>query len=403
MMNKKNILVSIIITLLFSSLSGQNIDSVNKIVKSKTEQMLLSDRKLQIGGYGEVHANKPLSANTENNASLDVHRMVLMFGYNFNQKIQFVSEIEFEHVVELYVEQAFLQYRVNEFLQFRAGLVLIPVGIINEIHEPTTFNGVERPLIDNVLVPTTWREIGFGVTGTILAAKLKYQAYLVNGFNGYDGVSNLNGKNGFRKARQKGAESYMSSPNFVAKIDHYGIKGLNIGASFYFGNTQSVLYDGIEKSDEVAQSVADSSVVGISLIAADAKYSLGGLRLKGQLYYSQISNTQKYNEFTAKNNVNNDLGSSMLGFYAELGYNVLKHTKTKAELIPFARYEQFDTHASVDAITVKNLSYNTTALTFGLTWKVTQGAVVKTDVLLLKSANDAEFSKVLNIGIGVSF
>ncbi len=79
----------------------------------------------------------------------------------------------------------------------------MPMGIINEYHEPTTFNGVERPLIDKYIAPTTWREIGFGATGILLPLSIKYQAYVMNGFNGYNGTAQLSGKDGLRKGRQK--------------------------------------------------------------------------------------------------------------------------------------------------------------------------------------------------------
>ena len=80
-------------------------------------------------------------------------RMVLLFGYKFNDKVQFVTEIELEHVEEVYVEQAFLQYSLNDHVNLRGGLMLVPMGIINEYHEPTTFNGVDRPSVDKSIVP----------------------------------------------------------------------------------------------------------------------------------------------------------------------------------------------------------------------------------------------------------
>ena len=111
---------------------------------------------------------------------------------------EFITEIEVEHVKEVYVEQAFLNYRVNDWLNIRGGLMLIPMGIVNELHEPPTFNGVERPALDYYIVPTTWREIGLGFNGRIDAAKLKYQLYLVNGFISYDGGARLNGNKALR-------------------------------------------------------------------------------------------------------------------------------------------------------------------------------------------------------------
>ncbi len=169
------------------------------------DKLLTSGNKLTIGGYGEVHYHQPLSSENRRNGELDVHRMVMLFGYQFSDRTQFVTELEFEHVSEVYVEQAFLQHKINKSINFRAGLLLIPMGIVNEYHEPTTFNGVERPLVDSKINPTTWREVGFGLSGTIQPANLKYQAYLVNGFNGYDGTAKLNGNGGLRSGRQKGA------------------------------------------------------------------------------------------------------------------------------------------------------------------------------------------------------
>ncbi|MEN8764242.1 MAG: hypothetical protein ABF281_00145, partial [Wenyingzhuangia sp.] len=113
-----------------------------------------------VGGYGEVTYGEPLG---EELGEIDVQRMVLLFGYQFNEKTQFVTEIELEHVNEVFVEQALLSHAINDDLNVRAGLMLVPMGIINEYHEPTTFNGVFRPAVDKSIVPTTWREVGVGV------------------------------------------------------------------------------------------------------------------------------------------------------------------------------------------------------------------------------------------------
>ena len=268
---------------------GQQTDSTKNFYQNSAEKLLSTDGKLVIGGYGEVHYNQPFNKKTRSNGTLDVHRMVMLLGYNFSSKTQFVSEIEFEHVSEVFIEQAFVQHKFNNYFNLRAGLLLIPMGIVNEYHEPTTFNGVERPMIDNRISPTTWREIGIGFSGNIIEASLKYQAYVVNGFNGYNGKANLSGKNGFRSGRQKGAESYISSPNFTGKIEYYGFRGLNIGLSGYFGKSQSSLYNGLDKNDAVALARADSSVVGISMIGVDSRFSSGGLQLRGQIYYAGIS------------------------------------------------------------------------------------------------------------------
>lgn len=382
----------------------QNEENADNQYSNTADNLLNKDSKLVVGGYGEVHYNQPLDGSTYNNGTLDVHRVVMLFGYNFTDKTQFITELEFEHVKEVYVEQAFLQHKLNNYLNFRGGLMLVPMGIINEYHEPTTFNGVERPLVDKYIAPTTWREIGFGITGNVLPASIKYQAYLMNGFNGYDGSAKVSGKNGLRSGRQKGAESFTSSPNFTGKVEYYGVRGLNIGLSGYFGETQSTLYDGIEKTDNAAIATADSSVVGVSMVGLDARYRISGLQLRGQLYYSSLSNSEQYNVFTAgEDGTLNDVGSSMVGYYAEVGYDVLRPIDTEMQLVPFIRYEFLNTHNAVESSISKNLSYEKTAVTAGLTYVITQGAVVKADVQFVKDAATNNYAKVFNAGIGVMF
>jgi hypothetical protein len=328
----------------------------------------------------------------------------MLLGYSFNSKTQFISEIEFEHVSEVYIEQAFLQYKFKSFLNLRAGLILIPMGIINEYHEPVAFNGVERPAIDTRISTTTWREIGIGVTGSILPASMKYQLYLVNGFNGYDSEARLNGESGFRNGRQKGAESYISTPNITGKIEYYGIRGLNAGLSGYFGKTQSRLLDGIDKDDKAAMTRADSSVVGIGMLGLDARYQTGGLHLRGQLYYTAVSNTTQYNEFTALNETPNDLGSGLVGYYIEAGYDLLNFkTDSKAELVVFARYENYNTHFSTTNGLPNNKAYDNEIITSGITLKLAKGAVMKSDIQFLRSAAASDYAIVLNAGVGVMF
>lgn len=400
----QKITVTIILTLAMAISGMAQKDSTNVYVNS-AEKLIQTDGKLKIGGYGEVHYNQPLDGDVRQNGKLDVHRVVLLFGYQFNDRTQFVTEVEFEHVEEVYIEQAWLQYKLNDFINFRSGLVLIPMGLVNEYHEPTTFNGVERPLVDKYITPSTWREIGLGFTGDILPASLRYQAYLVNGFNGYDDEANFNGKNGFRGGRQKGIESYISAANFTGKVEYYGIRGLNVGLSGYFGKSQSMLYDGVAKDDDAAMSTADSSAIGISMIGLDARYQYQGLELRGQFYYAGLSNTEQYNEFTADaDGTPNDLGSAMMGYYAEAGYNVLRlFSNTDKKLVPFVRYSNYNTHAAMEEPYTKNDAYNRNVITTGLTFHIAKGAVLKTDMQFFSDGTDADTKYIFNAGFGVMF
>ena len=201
------------------SLTNEPMNSATNIIMGNTS------KGIRIGAYAQIDYNQPLSSDTYEAGKLDVHRLILFMGYSFSDRVQFVSEIEFEHVSEVYIEQAFINYKIREVLNLRAGLMLVPMGIINEYHEPTTYNGVERPNLESQIVPTTWRELGIGLSGNFPEMSLKYQVYAFNGFNGYsDGAGKFRGKDAFRKGRQKGAESYMTSPNLSTKVDYYGIQ-----------------------------------------------------------------------------------------------------------------------------------------------------------------------------------
>ncbi len=358
-----------------------------------------NNSKVNVSGYGQIDYNQDLNKNTGNNGTLDVHRLVMLFGYQFNKRTSFITEIEYEHVKEVFIEQAHLNYRIASGLNFRGGLILIPMGIINEYHEPPTFNGVERPNVDNKIVPTTWREIGAGFYGNLNNLSLKYQLYLVNGFSSYNKDGLLKGENGFRSGRQKGAKSLISYPNLSAKINYFGISGLSLGLSAYLGNTQSSMLHGIDKTDPVKLMQADSTVVGVNMIGLDASYSIKGIGIKGQLIYSSISNTMEYNSFTGK-----DLGSKMLGHYVELSYDLFNTLDTgEQKLVPFVRYEKYNTHQDHYDSSLINDLYNRTDLTMGLGWWMASGAVLKADYQILKSAGNDNSVNRINLGIGIRF
>lgn len=386
----KKIILSAALALTAVSLSAQN----------TAERIIANNEGLHIGGYGQIDMKMPMSDdNTHHNAKLDVHRLVTFLGYNFNDKVSFVSEIEYEHVVEVYVEQAFMNYKVKDNMSVQAGLMLIPMGIQNLYHEPATFNGVERTNVDKYIVPTTWREMGVGITGNLEEHSVNYQAMLVNGFNGYsDGAGVFGGKKGLRSGRQKGAESYMTMPDFAARAAYYGMPGWNLGASLYKGESETALYDGLDLNDEAAVATADSSKIGIQMVGVDARYTNGPIQARAQYIVADLENTTAYNAFTGK-----DLGSVMTGYYLEGGYNLLNDRDTENELIAFARYENYNTHDEVAAGMEQNLAYNRTERTIGLTYKIAQGAAFKADYQLLGNEASEEDKKQFNLGVAVWF
>lgn len=369
-------------------------DSLTFVPQSQlnSAQRLLSGNyasAVTVSAYAEMTYNQPEGDNGE----LDVQRTVLLFGYRFNDKTQFITEVELEHVNEVFIEQAFVNYSIGNNISLRGGLMLVPMGIINEFHEPTTFNGTERPALDNVIVPTTWRELGIGVSGKFNDISLGYQAYVFNGFksteaNGEGGISGfLRGSNGLRGGRQRGIQSTVDSPTFSGKLDYYGIPGLRLGLSGYFGDTQAA--DDIEE--------VEGANIGIAMIGVDARYAYKRFTARGQFINASLSDTEEYNIAT-----NSDLGSALRGFYVESAYNLLPLNKEQ-KLFAFARYEAFNTHANTDGFLVENEAFDRTDVTTGVSYHIAPGVVIKGDYQFRTNDSDIDTKDRLNFGIGVWF
>jgi hypothetical protein len=380
-MKKLGLLLAVVIL----SLNGFSQEKSNPDYQNAGQRLLRENlpKGVTMGGYAQIDYNEPDGAEA---GKLDVHRLVLLIGYKFNDKVSFLTEIEYEHVKEVYVEQAYLKYKASENLNVLAGLMLVPMGIINEYHEPTTFYGVERPNVDKYVVPTTWRELGVGISGNIDNASLKYQAYLFNGFKSYaDGSGVLRGSDGLRKGRQKGAESVVSSPNFSTKLDYYGIAGLRIGLAGYFGETQT------------DDTTLESATVGVSMVGIDMRYKYNNLELRGQYISANISDSDKYNILTGK-----DLGSKLNGLYGELAYNFELNGNEK--LTPFIRYEKYNTHAETAGNLPANAAYDKNELIFGMNYKVADGAAFKVDYQLINNAvTGSDTKKQFNAGVAIWF
>jgi len=391
----KNIALLLASFITFFSFSQTSQDSITFDPQKQLNaaQRILSGnygQSVTVGAYGEMTYNQPESKNGE----LDVQRLVLLFGYKFNDKTQFVTEVEFEHVEEVFIEQAFVNYALASNFSIRGGLMLVPFGIVNEFHEPTTFNGVERPELDNVIVPTTWRELGIGVTGRFNDISLGYQAYIFNGFKStsFDGSGGVNGvlkgSNGLRGGRQKGIQSTIDSPTFSVKLDYYGLPGLRLGLAGYFGDTQAE--DNVEN--------IDGANIGLSMIGLDARYAYQRFTARGQYVHASLSDTEAYNDLTGK-----DLGSRMEGWYLEGAYNLLPQDKEQ-RLFAFVRYETYDTHADTDGALLRNDAYNRTDVTMGLSYHIAPGVVFKGDYQIRDNAlSGSNVDNRLNFGLGVWF
>jgi len=191
----------------------------------------------QIGGYGELHYNHIDASDSANdNKEIDLHRFVLYAGHQFNDDIRFFSEFEVEHVIassddddsgEVEVEQAYLEFDLRDDLQARGGLFLLPVGILNETHEPTTFYGVERNDVENIIIPATWWAGGASIGGHY-ANGISWDLAIHEGL-----MIPTTGADAFRvrSGRQETSEASAEDLAYTGRVRYTGIPGLELAAS----------------------------------------------------------------------------------------------------------------------------------------------------------------------------
>jgi len=376
---------ALILFVLLSSVAGaQNIDF--------TKESSLGN--LFIRMYGEVHYTQSLGNGVQNKGQFDAKRIVALFGYQFDRNTQFLTEWELEHANEIFLEQAFIKHRIKSNLSLKAGMLLIPMGLVNENHEPNNFFSVDRPFIDKVIVPTTWRDIGAGITGILPGSGLRYQAYLVNGLISYkDGNAKFAGSNTYRSGRQKGSKSLLSGlPALSAQLEYFGLSNTKIGLSIYSGESNTDAYGDLVSLDEQAIARADSTKVFTNMLGFHFSRNTEKWTVRTQVIYAHNSGVDAYNTRTGA-----DLGRSSLGMYVEVGRPFTKNDKWRI----FSRFSYLDTDlTSTELVNEKNKGLNH-ILTSGFNYMAAQGAVFKLEGQWTQLLNSPDFS--INAGIGVWF
>jgi len=335
-----------------------------------------------LGGYGEMvyqnyEARKDNGTASGKIDQLDFLRFVLYAGYRFNDKFLVNSEIEIEHAAEdkrgeVSVEMVNIDYLHRRALNLRAGLLLLPVGFLNELHEPPIFHGVLRPNVERNIVPTTWRENGFGLFGQ--AGPLSYRAYVVNGLQALSDtaygatsvkVKGFSASSGFRDGRQKGSSALAEDMALVGRLDYTGVPGLLLGGSYYTGQSGQNAVVGGEKLD-----------ARTTLWETHGEWNNRGLEVRALYSRTALSDADRVN--AAQGLVGNaSVGEMMWGAYGQVAFNVLSLTESTSFLAPFVRYERYNTQARVPAGFSAHPANDRTEFVYGLTYKPISTVVLK--------------------------
>ncbi|MBV1908716.1 MAG: porin [Kangiellaceae bacterium] len=313
-----------------------------------------------IGGYGELHYN-----NIEDSESIDFHRFVLFFGHEFTDSIRFFSELEVEHSLagdgkpgEVELEQAYIEMDLSDDTRMKAGLFLIPVGIMNETHEPPTFYGVERNPVEKNIIPATWWEAGAGFN-TQLSDGLSADFAIHSGLS-----VPTDGSKSFliRSGRQKVAKANADSLAYTARVKYTAVPGLELAASY---QVQSDVTQGALGADA-------------NLITAHAVYNSGNFGLRALYAAWDIDGVEA--EVIGRD--------SQEGFYIEPSYKINENFGL------FARYNAWDNNAGDSADTEKKQT------NIGINYWPHENVVFKLDI---ENRTGAQDGSGFNLGVGYQF
>jgi hypothetical protein len=353
--------------------------------------VLTAQERTTVGGYGEIHYTNASGPNTPGVATL--RRFVVYLAHTFTDQLAFRSELEVEDARvepggtagELEIEQAFLDYRLGDRLTVRTGLVLVPVGIINETHEPPTFNGVARPGFDHDVIPTTWREIGVGAVGNLGGGGFAYRIYLLNGLR----AEGFSAEEGIREGRGEGQNASFANPSLTGRLE-WARPGLKIGGSFWYGGS----------ANQAPTLGTGPFAAPVTLLSADARYEAGAFTARAVAANISVSHAEDINAAYGAG-----VGSRIAGGYLEVAYDLLHHLAPASpqKLFAFARHERYDTQASVPAGTTRDPALARRITTFGLTYKPTSNTAFKGDYTLLRNHAGAGETNVVSLGIGYQF
>lgn len=349
---------------------------------------------VSIGGYGEALYQRFNDSREDGTAAgktdtFDLLRGVIYLGYKFDDRFIFNSEIEFEHATtdeagEASVEFAYVDYLWRPEASFRAGLVLVPMGFINELHEPTTFLGAQRPETERTIIPTTWSENGFGLFGA--AGDFRYKTYVVTAFDA-TGFSAA----GVRGGRQKGSKAKAESFAWVGRLDYEGLPGLSVGASAYIGDAGQSLED------------ADGAPIAArtSIYDAHAEWRWRGLKLRGLAARADIGDAARLNRALGLTGAQS-VGSRLQGFYLQAGYDVLAGRGDGRSLTPYVRWESLDTQDRVPGGYLRNPANDRQILTLGLAYQPIEQLIVKVDYQNVDNDADSGVDQI-NVALGYIF
>ena len=370
---------------------------------------------LSIGGYAEAFYSDTVNdKRAGSDDSFDFVRTVLYAGYKFTDWLVFNAEFEFEHAStsstkagnsagggSTSVEFATLDFLLRDELNLRGGLMLVPMGFLNELHEPPFFYGNVRPEVETRIIPTTFRENGAGVFGRI-ADVLEYKLYAITSLNGAGF-----GSAGLRGGRQRGNRALADDWSVVARLDYAPIPELLFGASVMVGEA--------DQDQRLAQ-VSPPNPPGLKVVLpnslltvweAHAQYQRHGLHARALFSMAHVEDARRLSNaliLSGDNPLGEGIAREMLGVYAELAYELMQwlSPQTGWTVEPFFRFEWVDTQRNMPSGFAADKNKRFQVYTTGLSVKPIPNVVLKLDYRNLRAERGA-LGDEINVGFGLVF
>ena len=346
-----------------------------------------------IFGYGEInYANYPRN---RSQTQADLARAVIGLGYRFDDRTRFVSEFEWEHAItsaddsgESEVEQFYIERSFTPQLAGRAGLFLIPSGILNTAHEPTQFFGVTRNFVETAIIPTTWREGGIAVTG-ITDFDLTWDVGITTGFNlaKWDPNSDEGKESPLGSIHQELQFAKAADLSGYAALNWRGYPGLLLGGSVFAGKA------GQAQPDFPSQNAV------VTLAEAHARWTPGPFDFQALYARGHISDTAAYNETVVGSPT--PIPQDFYGWYAQAAWYAWQ--QGDYQFAPFVSYQRFNTgwkYATLaegltpDALPTEGVT------TLGASFFINPNIVFKADYQWFQTNRDADR---FQLGLGLNF
>ncbi|MBI5853352.1 MAG: hypothetical protein HZB39_20270 [Planctomycetes bacterium] len=342
---------------------------------------------LSIGGYGEILFESREGATDR----FDALRAVTFIGYRFDETLVFDSEIEIEHGTtsassgttssggSVSLEFGYLDWLATDAFGVRAGLLLVPLGLVNEMHEPGTFLAAQRSQTEQRIIPTTWRAPGFGLHGEV--GGFTWRSYALASLDGEEFNSS-----GLRGGRQQGNREAADDLALAARVDWIDTPGLLVGVSGWHGDTGQ---DGIGNAGVAIPALATT------VIDVHADWKSGPYWFRGLWAEAFVDDALAFDVATGR-----ALAERMRGVELEAGFDVFAVLAPERgqSLWAFARHEWIDTQVSLPPGIARDPAQDDRFWTFGLHWRPLDGISVKADYTIAEEGRNGA-----NLLLGYSF